>query len=136
MTLDEKTLQKIIQIQKSTKLDFILKIGDASFTLEDLEITKTTIPVNRPTKRGGVYFSDTSAYKIKTLVTDLSLLPLLSQSMLGPKAEFQELQIKTQTNIDNKLTEITFFVHLTNSMNSTTKIELTTTLIKLELKNI
>ena len=55
MTINEEFLQKIINIQKSSKLDFILCIGQDTFTLKNVLIQKSTTPVNRPTKRGGVY---------------------------------------------------------------------------------
>ena len=132
MTLDEKILLKIIEIQKSTKLDFILEIDSDTFPLKNVEIIKSSTPVRRPTTRGGVYFSDTFAFKIKAQVTDLSLVPLLSKSMLGPNPDFQDLQIITNTKIDNSFKKITFLVHLTNSMQSSSYIELNMTLIKIK----
>jgi hypothetical protein len=132
LTLDEKTLLKIIEIQKSTKLDFILEIGSDTFSLKNVEIIKSSIPVNRPTTRGGVYFSDTFAFKIKAQVTDLSLAPLLSKSMLGPNPDFQDLRIITNIEIDNSFKKIIFLVHLTNSMQSSSYIELNMTIIKIK----
>ena len=132
MTLDEKILLKIIEIQKSTKLDFILEIDSDTFPLKNVEIIKSSTPVRRPTTRGGVYFSDTFAFKIKAQVTDLSLAPLLSKSMLGPNTDFQDLQIITNAKIDNSFKKITFLVHLTNSMKSSSYIELNMTLIKIK----
>jgi hypothetical protein len=132
LTLDEKTLLKIIEIQKSTKLDFILEIGSDTFSLKNVEIIKSSIPVNRPTTRGGVYFSDTFAFKIKAQVTDLSLAPLLSKSILGPNPDFQDLRIITNIEIDNSFKKIIFLVHLTNSMQSSSYIELNMTLIKIK----
>ena len=132
MTLDEKILLKIIEIQKSTKLDFILEIDSDTFPLKNVEIIKSSTPVRRPTTRGGVYFSDTFAFKIKAQVTDLSLVPLLSKSMLGPNPDFQDLQIITNIKIDNSFKKITFLVHLTNSMQSSSYIELNMTLIKIK----
>lgn len=134
MSFDEKNLQKIIEIHKSSKLDFILCIGNNTFTLKNVSISKSSIPVNRPTKRGGVYFSDTSAFKIKADVYDLSLAPLLSKSMLGPNPDFQDLEIITHAEIDKSLKKITFFVHLTNSMQSSSYIELNMILIKIKFE--
>ena len=131
MTLDEKILLKITEILKSTKLDFILEIGSDTFSLKKVTIVKSPTPVNRPTTRGGVYFSDTFAFKIKAQVTDLSLAPLLSKSMLGPEPDFQDLKIITNIEIDNSLKKITFLVHLTNSMQSSSYIELNMILIKI-----
>ncbi len=132
MTLDEKFLLKIIEIQKSTKLDFILEIDSDTFSLKNVTIIKSSIPVNRPTTRGGVYFSDTFAFKIKAQVTDLSLAPLLSKSMLGPNFDFQDLEIITNIEIDNSLKKVTFLVHLTNSMQSSSYIELNMIIIKIK----
>ena len=132
MTLDEKIIQKIIEIQKSTKLNFILHIGSKIFPLKNVEIIKSSTPVNRPTHRGGVYFSDTFAFKIKAKVTDLSLGPFLSKSMLGPKPDFQDLEIITSTVIDNSLKKMTFIAHLTNTMQSSSYVELNMTLIKIK----
>ncbi len=132
MTLDEKSLLKIIEIQKSTKLDFILEIDSDTFPLKNVKIIKSLTPVHRPTTRGGVYFSDTFAFKIKAQVTDLSLAPLLSKSMLGPNPDFQDLQIITNIKIDNSFKKIIFLVHLTNSMQSSSYIELNMTLIKMK----
>ncbi len=132
MTLDEKTLLKIIEIQKTTKLDFILCVNKDTFPLKNVSISKSLTPVNRPTDRGGVYFSDTFAFKIKAQVTDLSVTPLLSKSMLGPNPDFQDLEIITRAKIDNSLKKITLLAHLTNSMQSSSYIELNMTLIKIK----
>ena len=134
MALDEKILLKIIEIQKSTKLDFILRMGSHTFPLRNVTIIKSSTPVNQPTNRGGVYFSDTSAFKIKCQVTDLSIAPLLSKSMLGPNTDFQDLEITFNVEIDNSLKKITFFAHLTNSMQSSSYIELNMTLIKIKFE--
>ncbi len=132
MPLDENTILKIIEIQKSTKLDFILHIASDTFLLENVVIAKSLTPVNRPTNRGGVYFSDTFVFKIKATVSDLSLAPLLSQSMLGPSPDFQDLEITTKAKIDNSLKNVKLFAHLTNSMQSSSLIELNMNIIRLQ----
>lgn len=134
MSLDEKFLLKIIEIQKSTKLDFILHIGNDTFPLNNVIIIKSSTPVNRPTTRGGVYFSDTFAFKIKAQVTDFSLAPLLSKSMLGPNPNFQDLEIITHVEIDNSIKKVSLFSNLTNHMQSSSYIELNMTLMKIEFE--
>ncbi len=134
MTLDENIILKIIEIQKSTKLDFILRLASDTFLLENVVISKSLTPVNRPTNRGGVYFSDTFVFKIKTTVSDLSLAPLLSQSMLGPNPDFQDLEITTKAKIDNSLKNVKLFAHLTNSMQSSSLIELNMNIIRIKLE--
>ena len=133
MTLDEKILVEIIESQKSHKLDYILHLGKVTYLLDSVTITKSSIPVNRPTNRGGVYFSDTFAFKIKAVVADLSIAELLSKSMLGPNPEFQELEITTNVPIKDSIKKVTFFVNLTNSMQSSSHIELNMTIIRLKI---
>jgi hypothetical protein len=134
LPLDENIILKIIKIHKSTKLDFILRLASNTFLLENVVISKSLTPVNRPTNRGGVYFSDTFVFKIKTTVSDLSLAPLLSQSMLGPNPDFQDLEITTKVKIDNLLKNVKLFAHLTNSMQSSSLIELNMNIIRIEFE--
>ncbi len=132
MTLDENILLKIIEIQKSTKLDFVLCFASDTFLLENVVISKSSTPVNKPTNRGGVYFSDTFVFKIRANVSELSLAPLLSQSMLGPNPDFQDLEITTKAKIDNSLKNVKLIAHLTNSMQSSSTIELNMNIIRIE----
>jgi len=134
LPLDENIILKIIEIQKSTKLDFILRLASNTFLLENVVISKSLTPVNRPTNRGGVYFSDTFVFKMKTTVSDLSLAPLLSQSMLGPNPDFQDLEITTKVKIDNLLKNVKLIVHLTNSMQSSSFIELNMNIIRIKFE--
>lgn len=133
MTLDEKILVEIIEVQKSHKLNYILHLGKVTYLLDSVAIAKSSTPVNRPTNRGGVYFSDTFAFKIKAVVSDLSIAELLSKSMLGPNPEFQELEITTNVPIKDSIKKVTFFVNLTNSMQSSSHIELNMTIISLKI---
>ncbi len=132
--MDENILLKIIEIQKSTKLDFILYLSSDTFLLENVVITKSPTPVNKPTSRDGVYFADTFVFKIKATVSDLSLAPLLSQSMLGPNPNFQDLEITTKAKIDNSLKNVKLFAHLTNSMQSSSIIELNMNIIRIQFE--
>ena len=134
MTLDENILLKIIEIQKSTKLDFVLCFASDTFLLENVVISKSSTPVIRPTNRGGVYFSDTFVFKIRANVSELSLAPLLSQSMLGPNPDFQDLEITTKAKIDNSLKNVKLFAHLTNSMQSSSLIELNMNIIRIKIE--
>ena len=133
MSLDEKILIEIIEAQKSHKLDYRLHLGKVTYLLDSVTITKSSTPVNRPTNRGGVYFSDTFAFKIKAVVDDLSIAELLSKSMLGPNPEFQELEITTNVPIKDSIKKVTFFVNLTNSMQSSSHIELNMTINRLKI---
>jgi hypothetical protein len=121
MEIDEKILSKLTE---ANDIKYNLYLDGKEYHLEQVNMTKSSIPVRRPTTRGGVYFSDTTAYKIKATTNDLSLIPLISKVMLGPNTDFKPLEIKTSLDLDGKLQEITLVTHLTNTMNSSTKLEL------------
>jgi len=122
-------LEKLIQDQE--KYDFQLKIEDKVFHLQNVEIKKSSTPVTQPTTRGGVYFSDTTAYKIKAYSTDLSLVPLFPKVMLGPNTDFKELQV-TAISVEGGTTPITLRTHLTNTMQNSSKIELNMIIINIK----
>jgi len=130
LSIDENLLLKIIEIQKSLKLDFIIHFENVKYPLDDVTIIKSATPVSKPTLRGGVYFSDTFNFKIKATVKDFSIIPLLSKSMLGPNTEFQELKITTSVPLESSQKNVTFFAYLTNSMQSSSYIELNMIVIR------
>jgi len=121
MEIDEKILAKLIETRD---LQCSLCLDGKEYPLVTVNIAKVSTPVRRPTTRGGVYFSDTMAYKVKATTNDLSLIPFISKVMLGPNTDFKPLEIKTCLDVDGKLQEITLVTHLTNTMNSSTKLEL------------
>jgi hypothetical protein len=125
-------LELLINNNEKQHLEYVLYLDSLKYPLSDVSIVNSPIPVNSPTTRGGVYFSDTFAYKIKGMITDLSVVPLLSKTMLGPNTEFDEIKITTQIiNNDKKIT-LSIFTNLINSVQSSSKIELNMILIKLE----
>ena len=121
MEIDEKILSKLIE---ANDIKYSLYLDGKEYSLEQVNMAKSSIPVKKPTTRGGVYFSDTTAYKIKAITNDLSIIPLISKVMLGPNTDFKPLEIKTNLNIDEKNCNIILTTHLTNTMNSSTKLEL------------
>ena len=90
------------------------------------------IPVNEPTTRGGVYFSDKFAYKMNGTIEDLSVVPLLTKKMLGPNTEFGELKITTQIESDEKILNLEIITNLTNSVQTPNSIDLNMIILKLE----
>lgn len=127
---------KIIENQNSQQSDYILEIDGKIFNLQNVMLTRSSTPVNRPTTRGGIYFSDKFEFKLRAQVNNFSIIPLLSKSMLGPNTEFQELKIITKIQLDNLLKQVTFFVNLTNSMQSSSYVELSMTIVKLNIENL
>ncbi len=113
----------------SSKYDF--HINASSFPIIDVSITHSPTPVNEPTTRGGVYFSDKFAYKMKGVIKDLSVVPLLTEKMLGPNTEFGELKITTQINSDGVILDLEILTNLTNSVQTLDSVELSMIILKL-----
>lgn len=112
---------------------FTLHLNDALYDILSVTIENSSIPVNEPTTRGGVYFSEKFAYKMKGNIEDLTIIPLLTKKMLGPNTEFGELKISSQIEFKGKITPIDIFTNLTNSVQTPNSIELSMIIIKLEL---
>lgn len=116
---------------ESNSSRYTLHINESVFPLADVLITNSPTPVNEPTTRGGVYFSDTFAYKMKGVIKDLSVVPLLTEKMLGPNTEFGELKITTQINRDGDALNLELFTNLTNSVQTPNSIELSMIILKI-----
>jgi len=131
---DEKLLDSLLQLQEKQRLEFSAQFENKSFALNEASIEKSSTPVTSPTLRGGVYFSDTYVYKIKGIVSDSAIIPLLSKTMLGPNTEFSDILVKTSAIIDSNKADISLHTNLTNSMQSSSKIELNLIIISAEKK--
>ena len=132
MTVDETLLQSLIDSTKSGSLEFALYLKENSYPLTNVQVSHSSVPVNEPTTRGGVYFSDKFAYKMKGTITDLSVVPLLTKKMLGPNTEFGELKITTSINVENSSKTLEIHTNLTNSVQTPDSIELSMIIVKLE----
>ena len=133
MSVDSELLQKLMDYNEKNSPEFTIFVNDLNFTLLGVSIENSSIPVNEPTTRGGVYFSEKFAYKMKGSVEDLSVVSLLTKKMLGPNTEFGELKISSQTESDGKIVPIDIFTNLTNSVQTPNSIELSMIIVKLEL---
>jgi len=129
MAVNIELLEQIIK-ENQDNLEFSLLIDDKVFSMSDVSVTNSPTPVNSPTTRGGVYFSDKFAYKLKGTVNDLSIIPLLTKTMLGPNTEFGEIKITTTLPSNKK--NIAIFANLTNSVQGPSKIVLNLIIIRLE----
>ncbi|QLH03019.1 hypothetical protein C5F47_05385 [Nitrosopumilus cobalaminigenes] len=132
MSFNTDLLQKLMNFNEQNSPKFVLYVNDKTYPISSTSITNSPIPVNEPTTRGGVYFSDKFAYKMKCEVDDLSVVPLLTKKMLGPNTEFGELKITTEIEDDGKPLPIEIFTNLTNSVQTPTSIELSLIIVKLE----
>lgn len=120
MRTDEDILVKVSE----SELSYTLHVDGKVFALESVSLTKSKIPVRKPTTRGGVYFTDTTAYKMKATTSDVSIIELLPKLMLGPNTEFRSLEVKTNLELDGKKNEIVLVTHVANTMNTKNKVEL------------
>ena len=116
-------------LMNSTSNSYSLHLNDREYSLEDVTIMNSPTPVNSPTTRGGVYFSDKFAYKIKGTIKDSSVIPQLTKTMLGPNTEFGEIKITTQAETNSKNVEI--YANLTNSVQNKSGIQLNMIIVKL-----
>ena len=130
MTVNLELLEELQK--KNPTQSYLLSLDGKNFALEDASISNSPTPVNSPTTRGGVYFSDKFAYKLKGTINDLSIVPLLTKTMLGPNTEFGEIKINTTLENKNQKTAVSIYANLTNSVQGPTKIELNMIIIKLE----
>ena len=121
-----------MKFKENNSPKFTLYVNEGTYPITSTLITNSSIPVNEPTTRGGVYFSDKFAYKMKCVVEDLSVVPLLTKKMLGPNTEFGELRITTTIDSDGKSIPIEIFTNLTNSVQTPNSIELSLIIVKLE----
>jgi hypothetical protein len=133
MSFNKDLLEQLIEYNTKRSLNFKLNLNDVAYAITNVTIQNSSIPVNEPTTRGGVYFSDKFAYKMNGVIEDLSVVPLLTSKMLGPNTEFGELKIITQIESDGNLVDLEVSTNLTNSVQSPNSIELSMIIVKLEL---
>ena len=120
----KKEIEEISSLHEKNDLDFKLIIADKLFDIEEVEIKNEVTPVTKPTKRGGVYFSDSTTYMIKVVVSDLTISKYLAKAMLGPNTEFQDITIQTAFQKNDKLLTAKFITNLTSSIETENKIKL------------
>ena len=132
MSVDSNLFEKLMIFSNQNSSKFTLSLNDADYDLVDVSIEHSSVPVNEPTTRGGVYFSEKYAYKMKGAIRDLSVVPLLTKKMLGPNTEFGELKISTSIESDNKSIPLEIFTNLTNSVQTPDSIQLSMIIVKLE----
>ncbi len=58
MSVDSSLLENLMQYSLVHSPKFTILVNDRIFSLMDVSIANSSIPVNEPTTRGGVYFSE------------------------------------------------------------------------------
>ncbi|HEX5457282.1 MAG TPA: hypothetical protein VFX64_02720 [Candidatus Nitrosotalea sp.] len=124
----------IIALSKMQNLACVMYIEEKSYSVHDISIAKSAIPVRKPTTRGGVYFTDVTAYKIKAITPDLSITGEIPKLMLGPSTDFKPILIKTKLAIDGVERPVVLTTHLTNAVNTKGQVELNLIVDGIELK--
>jgi len=132
MSVNLDLLKILMEFNEKNSPQYKLYLNDDIFPITCVSITNSPIPVNKPTTRGGVYFSEKFAYKMKGVIDGLSVVPLLTKKMLGPNTEFVELKISTKIESDGKSMNLEIFTNLTNSIQTPDSIELSMIIVKLE----
>jgi len=132
MSVNPDLLKILMDYNEKNSPQYKLYLNDDIFPITCVSITNSPIPVNKPTTRGGVYFSEKFAYKMKGVIDGLSVVPLLTKKMLGPNTEFVELKITTKIESDGKSMNLEIFTNLTNSIQTPDSIELSMIIVKLE----
>ena len=132
MSINLDLLKILMEFNEKNSPQYQLYLNDDVFPITCVSITNSPTPVNEPTTRGGVYFSEKFAYKMKGMIDGLSVVPLLTKKMLGPNTEFVELKISTQIEFDGQSMNIEIFTNLTNSIQTPDSIELSMIIVKLE----
>lgn len=132
MSVDTDLLHSLMEINEQSTLQYTLHLDGSQYPLDEVTIANSPTPVNAPTTRGGVYFSDKFAYKVKGIIKDLSVIPLLSKTMLGPNTDFREIKIITQIELNGTKKNVELYTNLTNSMQDSSQIELNMILVKLQ----
>lgn len=121
MDVDEQIMARIIE---ADGLRYTMHVDGRTFDLEDVEISRSKVPVREPTTRGGVYFTDTTAYKIRATTRDLSILSLLPRIMLGPNTEFVPVEVRTSLPVGDAIRGLSLQSHVSNTVNTKEKVEL------------
>lgn len=114
----------VVKLSEMQNIPCTLHVEEKLYSIQQISITKSTIPVRKPTTRGGVYFTDTMAYKIKAITPDMSISAEIPKLMLGPNTDFKPILIKTRLTVDDTTHHITLITHLTNAVNTKEHVEL------------
>ena len=131
MSINLALLENLIKYNEKYSPNYLLYLDGVSYSISDVLIMNSPTPVNEPTTRGGVYFSDKFAYKMRGKIEDLSVIPLLTKKMLGPNTEFGNLKITTQIQSGDRPVNLELFTNLTNSVQTSNSIELNMIIVKL-----
>ena len=132
MAVDPALLDIVMKPDPKPDPRFLLHLDGTEYVLEHVAITDSPTPVNRPTMRGGSYFSGRTAYRITGTVGRADLAPSLTGKMLGPNTEFGVLRIDAQVTRGGTPYRLVIAAHLTNSVQTSDSTDLGMVIVGLE----
>ncbi len=128
-----KILDDFSQLYKDQKFNYTLKIDEKKYPLFDVIFFQNNEYISKPISKNDINFSNTiMVHKMKAKTTDFSIIPLLTNMMLGPNTEFQELEVNATTEENNISKHFIFFLNLTNSVQSPSTFELFMTILDIK----
>ena len=132
MTIDKEVLLDLAQKKHLGPSE--VKIGGGSYCM-DITLENSDVPVTKPTTRGGVYFSEKTAFKIKAVSSDVGIAKNLSKAMLGPNQEFEEIPILAKISDDSGEKTLEITTHLINYVQKNSALELNMIVVGAKLIN-
>jgi len=123
-------LAELIEIQNSEPLSFSLSIKGNKYQLKNIKISKKSTQLTKRALRSDVYSSDKFVYQIKAVIFDSSLANSLSDFMLGPNFEFEDIKISVDNGV-GKWSSVSIIVNLVSSIQKQFNTELTMNIIKM-----
>ncbi len=123
MSVDTKLLDSLVG---ESFVNYVLDLDGQRYRITQTTIDNVPTPMNRPANRGGVYFTDKTAYQMRGLITELKILSKLSSKMLGPNTEFEELHIIANTGDS----QVHIYAYLTNMIQTPADIQLNMMIVR------
>ena len=133
MQIDKELLQRLATHQ--SQHNFQMKIGNHVCDVDATDVIYSENPMNKPSMRGGVYFSERMGFKLKATVSDLSLAKVLSKTMLGPNTDFAKIQFLTTVEQNGTRKSLTLHANLTNYVQRSSGLELNLMVVGTELSD-
>lgn len=131
MSIDKDALFGLIE--ESNPRTFEMRINDRAYVVDAIKMIYSETPVNKPTVRGGVYFSDKMGFKIKAQISDKDLSSVLSKTMLGPNTDFEKIQFLTTIQQDGTKKNLKISANLTNYVQRESGLELNLMVVETDL---
>ena len=130
MNHTENLLEELILLKKSIDIQFSLMVKKKQYRLNDVIIFKKNLPIKEKIVSGGKNSSDDFIPQIKAIICEPGLGKILSDVMLGPNYEFEELEICITNTTDN-LDRMLLTVNVISCVQKKSKVGLTMNIIKI-----